>query len=186
MGWISIYEYDLCEKQIQWFLVCFKEWKADVANIFCVLNRSGTNTPSGLLLLLSSTRFLFVDICLLCQPLMQAGSLNDTRFYQIFYERYTSGYGTFHRVYKGVLQQNIARGTTDPGYKVYNLNYLFNFYHDVVQLTLIPNLATNWRHLHWLQIQPPDGAAYIGSRFSQHVVSLVLFSNLTTRWRHLR
>ena len=22
--------------------------------------------------------------------------------------------------------QNIAKGTTDPGYKVYNLNYLFN------------------------------------------------------------
>ena len=44
--------------------------------------------------------------------------------------------------------QNIARGTTDPGYKVYNLNYLFNFYHEVVQV----NLATNWRHLYWLQI----------------------------------
>ena len=25
-----------------------------------------------------------------------------------------------------LLQLNIARGTTDPGYRVYNLNYLFN------------------------------------------------------------
>ena len=79
---------------------------------------------------------------------------------------------------------NIARGTTNPGYKVYNLRYLFNVYHAVVQLTLIPNLATNWCHLHWLQIKPPDGAAYIGSKFSKHVVPL--FPNLTTRWRHLR
>ena len=133
-----------------------------MANIFCVLNRSGTNTPSGLLLLLSSTRFLFVDICLLCQPLMQAGSLNDTRFYQIFYERYTSGYGTFHRVYKGVLQQNIARGTTDPGYKVCNLNYLLNFYHEVMQTFSIDSklshqltplaLATKWCCLHRFKI----------------------------------
>ena len=53
--------------------------------------------------------------------------------------------------------KNIARGTTDPGYKVYNLSYLFNFYHEVVQLTLIPNLATNWRHLHWFVISKSHG-----------------------------
>ena len=97
-----------------------------------------------------------------CQPLMQAGSLNDTRFYQIFYERYTSGYGTFHRVYKGVLQQNIARGTTDPGYKVCNLNYLLNFYHEVMQTFSIDSklshqltplaLATKWCCLHRFKI----------------------------------
>ena len=28
-------------------------------------------------------------------------------------------------------------------------------------LALVPNLATRWRHLHWLQIWPPDGTTCI-------------------------
>ena len=52
--------------------------------------------------------------------------------------------------------KNIARGTTDPGYRVYNLSYLFNyiefvlifstcisskFDHQVMPPELVPNLA---------------------------------------------
>ena len=32
---------------------------------------------------------------------------------------------------------NIARGTTDPGYRVYNLNYLFNYIEFVFILALV-------------------------------------------------
>ena len=39
-------------------------------------------------------------------------------------------------------------------------------------LALVANLATRWRHLHLLQIWPPDGTTCISC-------------NLTTRWRHL-
>ena len=53
----------------------------------------------------------------------------------------------------GNFTWNIARGTTDPGYRVYNLNYIFNYiefvfilalvlvHHQVMPPELVPNLA---------------------------------------------
>ena len=35
------------------------------------------------------------------------------------------------------FHENIARGTTDPGYRVYNLNYLFNYIEFVFILALV-------------------------------------------------
>ena len=64
---------------------------------------------------------------------------------------------------------------------VYNLNYLFHYYHEVVPLSLIPNrwrhlncfnLATRWRHLHWFEIWPTCGATCISSKFDHQVAPL--------------
>ena len=38
-------------------------------------------------------------------------------------------------------------------------------------LTIITNLATIWRHLHWLWIWPPDGTTCIDSNFGHQVMS---------------
>ena len=47
-------------------------------------------------------------------------------------------------------------------------------------LALVPNLATRWRHLHWLQIWPPDGPTCISYKFSHQVESLALVAKLAT------
>ena len=48
------------------------------------------------------------------------------------------------------------------------------FDHQMAPLALVANLATRWRHLHWLQIWPPDGATCISSKVGHQVVSLAL------------
>ena len=52
-------------------------------------------------------------------------------------------------------------------------------------LALVANLATRWRHLHKLQIWPPDGATCISCKFGHQMALLALFANLATRWSHL-
>ena len=52
-------------------------------------------------------------------------------------------------------------------------------------LALVPNLATRWSHMHWLQIWPPNGTTCISSKFGHHMAPLTLVANLATRWRHL-
>ena len=64
-------------------------------------------------------------------------------------------------------------------------------------LELVANLATRWRHLHWLpilppdaplaywfQIWPPDGANCISCKFAHQMAPLSLVPYLTTRWHH--
>ena len=41
-------------------------------------------------------------------------------------------------------------------------------------LASVPNLATRWRHWHWLQIWPTDGTTWINFKFSLQVESLAL------------
>ena len=65
-------------------------------------------------------------------------------------------------------------------------------------LELAANLATRWRHLHWLPILPPDaplaywfqiwspdGANCISCKFGLQMTSVVLVPNLVTIWHHL-
>ena len=47
------------------------------------------------------------------------------------------------------------------------------------------NLATIWRHLHILQIWPPDGATCITCKYGQQMAPFTLVANLASRWRHL-
>ena len=49
-------------------------------------------------------------------------------------------------------------------------------------LALVANLATRWRHLHYLQIWPPDGATCISCKFGHQMAPLALVANLATRW----
>ena len=90
-------------------------------------------------------------------------------------------------VNNGEIVINIARGTTDPGYRVYNLNYLFNYIEFVfiLALVLVQNLTTRWCHQNWFQIWPTCNAISIGSNFGHQVALLALVTNLVTRWRHL-
>ena len=89
-------------------------------------------------------------------------------------------------------KENIARGTTDPGHSLYNLNIFSdrnqfevgvtcigpslakrwctcssNFGHQVALLALVVNLASIWRYLHFLWIWATVGVS------------------CTTRWHHL-
>ena len=101
-----------------------------------------------------------------------------------------------------LCQINIVRGKTDPGYWVHNLSKSFNLNTlkliSVKLLELVANLATRWRHLHWLpilppdaslaywfQIWPPDGANCISCKFAHQMAPLALVPYLTTRWHHL-
>ena len=79
-----------------------------------------------------------------------------------------------------IRNENIARGTTDPGYYLFNLSYLSS-----LKLALVPILITRWRNLHWLQNCPPDGATCISSKLDHQVESLASVAKLSTRWRHL-
>ena len=57
--------------------------------------------------------------------------------------------------------------------------------HQMASFALVPNLATRWRHLHCLQIWPPDDAIFISSKFGHQMAPFVLVPNLVTRWRHM-
>ena len=46
-------------------------------------------------------------------------------------------------------------------------------------------LTCRWRHLHYLQNCPPDGAICISCKFGQQMAPLALVPNLATRWRYL-
>ena len=52
-------------------------------------------------------------------------------------------------------------------------------------LALVPNLATRWSHMHWLQIWPPDGTTCISYKLDHQVESFASVAKLSTRWRHL-
>ena len=47
---------------------------------------------------------------------------------------------------------------------------------------LVANLATRWRHLHKLQICPPDGATCISCKFGHQVAQLALVQHLVIRF----
>ena len=46
-------------------------------------------------------------------------------------------------------------------------------------------LAKTWRHLHYLQIWPPDGATCISCKYGHQMAPLALVANLATIWHHL-
>ena len=81
-----------------------------------------------------------------------------------------------------VFYKNIARGTTDP--EIDSVTWI-KFINNMAPLALVAYLATRWRHSHWLQIWPPDGATCIGSKFGHQMAPLALVANLDTRWNHL-
>ena len=70
--------------------------------------------------------------------------------------------------------KNITRGSTDP-----------EVGHQMTPLTLVANLATRQRHLHWFQFWPPDGATCISCKFGHQMAPLALVPILATRWCHL-
>ena len=65
--------------------------------------------------------------------------------------------------------QNIARGTTDPEIDSVTWIELGN---KIAPLTLVAYWATRWRHLHYLQIWPTDGAIYISCNFGLQMAPL--------------
>ena len=67
------------------------------------------------------------------------------------------------------LHINIARGTTDPEINSVTWIKLGN---NMAPLTLVANLATRWRHLHYLQIWPPDGATCVSCKFGHQMAPL--------------
>ena len=81
------------------------------------------------------------------------------QYFQIAVQGYNIGY-----------ELNIARGTTDPGYWVFNLNYLVDHIKFVCILDnssfRLNCLGPLWYHLNWLQIWPPDDATCIDYKFS--------------------
>ena len=80
------------------------------------------------------------------------------------------------------LIRNIARGTTDPEIDSVTWN---KFGSNMAPLALVANFATRWRHLHSLQIWPPDGAICISCKFGHQMAPLAVLAILTTRWHHL-
>ena len=113
-------------------------------------SRSGMRQPSWKIL--SPGNFLSLNV--------------DNPCHNIFYNTHKAPNPkkTFQKI-----SENIARGTTDPGYRVLNLDYLFNYIEcvsildntsfrlnclDPLYNCATANLATGWRHLHWLQIEP--------------------------------
>jgi len=76
---------------------------------------------------------------------------------------------------KASTAPNIARGTTDPEYWVHNLSKSFN--KNSLKLIsvelpyLVANLATRWRHLHWL-LWPPGGGTWISYKLGHQGVPL--------------
>ena len=57
--------------------------------------------------------------------------------------------------------------------------------HQMAPLALVPNLATRWSHMNWLQIWPPDDTTCICCKFDHQMAPLALVTNLPTRWLHL-
>ena len=66
-------------------------------------------------------------------------------------------------------QSNIARCTTDP--EIDSLTWIEQG-NNMASLTLVANLVTRWRHLHKLQIWPPDGATFISCKFGHQMAPL--------------
>ena len=62
-------------------------------------------------------------------------------------------------------------------------NISCKFGHQMAPLALVANMATRWRHLHYLQIWPPDG---VTCKYGHQMAPLTLIANLATRWRHLQ
>ena len=89
-------------------------------------------------------------------------------------------------------QKNIARGTTDPD--IDSVTWI-KFSNNMSTLALVPNLATRWRHLHELQLWPPDGATCIthqkfatyaiSCKFDHQMAPLALVANLANIWHNL-
>ena len=69
----------------------------------------------------------------------------------------------------GTNSKIIARGTTDPEIESVTWIKLGN---NMAPHTLVANLATRWRHLHKLQIWPPDGATCISYKFGHQMAPL--------------
>ena len=75
----------------------------------------------------------------------------------------------FPKFEKKKKKKNIARGTTDPEIDSVTWIELGN---KIAPLTLVAYLATRWRHLHYLQIWPTDGAIYISCKFGLQMAPL--------------
>ena len=95
----------------------------------------------------------------------------------------------------GTHSENIARGTTDPGYWLFNLSYLSSLiewhlhWFQIGQLYVVPlvsfqNLTTRWRHQHWFQIWPPGGATCISYKFGHQMAPLASVAISTNSWHH--
>ena len=94
--------------------------------------------------------------------------------------------------------QNIARGTTDPGYWVFNLNYLvdqieFIFIHKITQVSdsvAWVRCATTWigwefGHLHWYKFSHL-GNTCISCNFGHKVVPPESVENWATKWHYFK
>ena len=84
-------------------------------------------------------------------------------------QRFCAGESDFY-------SKNIARGTTDP--EIDSVTWT-NFGNNMARLALVAHLATRWRHLHYLQIWPPDGTTCIIRKFDHHMTSLGSVLNFT-------
>ena len=72
-----------------------------------------------------------------------------------------------------VSKSNIARGTTDPGYCLFNLSIaLVAKMATRWNICIIANLATRWRNLYYLQYLPPDGTICISCKFDHKMAPL--------------
>ena len=98
-------------------------------------------------------------------------------------------------------EKNLTRGTTEPGYWVFNLNYLVD---QIEFVSILDNSSFRLDCVGWLQIWPPDGATCIDYKFhhqlqlwplggatcigwklGHQVVPLAFVQHLVIRWRHL-
>ena len=79
------------------------------------------------------------------------------------------------------VKVNIARVTTDPEIDSVTWIELGNkittyiscvFGHQMAPFTFVANLASRWRHLHKLQIWPPDGATCISCKYGHQMAPL--------------
>ena len=73
------------------------------------------------------------------------------------------------RIYAGwyMLVRIEDRWLSDKfGHQIAPLANSCKFGHQMAPFTLVPNLATRWRHLHWLQIWPPDDTTCNGYKFA--------------------
>ena len=122
-------------------------------------SRSGMRQPSWKIL--SPGNFLSLNV--------------DNPCHNIFYNTHKAPNPkkTFQKI-----SENIARGTTDPGYRVLNLDYLFNY---IECVSILDNTSFSFNclgpfchHLNWLQIWRPDGATCIDYKL-RHTSSLRLW-----------
>ena len=69
-----------------------------------------------------------------------------------------------HNIIIKHINLNIARGTTDPGYSISNMNKF-----------------SDWKLQNW----PPDGVTCISCKFGHQMAPLTLVTNLVNRRRHM-